>query len=165
KQWFKKSAEFDKAVNDTLAPYLEPAACGDLDSWLNHPRAALALIILLDQVPRNLFREDARRFNYDEKALKSAHVALELGHDKSIKSQRERSFFYLPFEHSEALEDQIRCCELMADLEEYPDLLKWAEMHRKVIERFGRFPHRNAFLGRESSDEEAAFLKEPGSSF
>jgi uncharacterized protein (DUF924 family) len=127
----------------------------------------LALVIVLDQFSRNLHRGDARAFAQDAHALACAREALARGDDAALRPV-ERQFLYMPFEHSEALADQERAVELMRSLEGFEptrDLRDWAERHRAVIGRFGRFPHRNAVLGRRSTAEEAEFLKEPGSSF
>ncbi len=163
-KWFKKSAEFDRAVAAALAHHYEAARQGRYDGWLESPRGCLALCILLDQVPRNLFRNDARAFATDAKARAVTFAAIERNFDRGL-SQTERSFLYVTLEHSEDLADQPRCCALMAELDEDPEWLSYAERHREIIERFGRFPHRNQALGRATTPEEAAFLEEPNSSF
>ena len=163
-KWFKKTAEFDRSVAATLAHHYEAAHQGGYDHWLETAEGCLALCILLDQVPRNIFRGDARAYGTDEKARAAAFAAIERGFDRAL-SQIESAFFYVTLEHSEDLADQTRCCTLMADLDENPGWLTAAEQHRKIIERFGRFPHRNQMLGRATTSEEAAFLEEPNSSF
>jgi uncharacterized protein (DUF924 family) len=137
---------------------------GELDAWAAGARGALALVILLDQVPRNLSRGDPRAFAGDAKALAVTKDALGRGLDREL-SQAERMFLHLPLEHCEDLRDQELCVELMGRLDENPKWRDYALRHRDIIKRFGRFPHRNAALGRESTAEEEAFLQEPGSSF
>ena len=127
----------------------------------------LALVIVLDQFSRNLYRADARAFAQDAHALACAREALARGDDAALLPV-ERQFLYMPFEHSEDIADQDRVVELMTSLEAFEPtrgLAQWAERHRAVIRRFGRFPHRNAVLGRASTPGETEFLKEPGSSF
>jgi uncharacterized protein (DUF924 family) len=161
-RWFAPDPDFDRLVRQRLLTHHEHAAKGVYDVWMQTPRGCLALCILLDQVPRNVFRGTARAFATDAKALAVARHALEHGLDRGL-SQPQRLFLYLPFEHSEALADQARACELMQPLGD--DLHDWALRHKAIIERFGRFPHRNAILGRVSTPEEIEFLKQPGSSF
>lgn len=163
-QWFERSLAFDREVAERLAPLHERAAAGELDHWAAEPRGALALVILLDQVPRNLFRGTARAFESDAKARAVSHAALAAGHDAALSAEAERLFLYLPFEHSENLADQERSVALFSRLSD-PGWLRYAELHREIVARFGRFPHRNAALGRETTSEEAAFLQEPNSSF
>lgn len=124
------------------------------------PLGCLALVIVLDQSPRNMFRDDPRAFATDGNAL--AQAALARGDDKSLNALQ-RQFLFMPFQHSEALEDQRRSIELFASIS--PETLDYAQRHLDIIERFGRFPHRNAVLGRKSTAEELAFLQEPSSSF
>ncbi len=165
--WFDESAAFDAEVRRCLGAAHDAAAAGRLDAWAEHARGALALVILLDQAPRNIFRGEARAFATDEKARGVATVALARGFDR-ILLPIERMFLYLPFEHSEELEDQRRALELFASLEADPataGCLAWASRHHDVIARFGRFPHRNAALGRVTTPEEAAFLAESGLPF
>lgn len=161
--WFVRSEVFDARVRAELGPLHERAARGELDAWAGEPRGALALVILLDQVPRNIHRGSPLAFASDARALQHARAAVDAGLDRSLE-EVERVFLYLPFEHSEALADQDRSVALMGALAE-PMWLDYAERHRVVIARFGRFPHRNATLGRESSPEELEFLQQPGSSF
>ena len=165
KHWFKRSDAFDEAVKSVLGPHIEPAAAGAYDAFLETPEGTLALVLLLDQAPRNVYRGEARSHDHDARVREIAHGAIEKGFDQAIASQNERRVFYLPLEHSEDLADQEHCCELMAALDENPEWHKWAEMHRVIIARFGRFPHRNTLLGRVSTPEEIEFLKEPNSSF
>ena len=163
--WFKRDEAFDRAVREALAVDHERAAAGDYDAWTGTARGCLALILLLDQVPRNLFRDDARAYASDARARAIARHAIAEGFDQEIVSQTQRRFLYLPLEHSETLADQEEGCRLMATLDEDPVWLAWAVKHRDVIARFGRFPHRNAALGRESNAAEKDFLAQPGSSF
>lgn len=163
-KWFEKDSDFDRGVAEALGEDRHQAASGACDGWMRTARGSLALVILLDQVPRNLFRDDPRAFGTDERAREVARLAIDRGFDKEIESQSQRRFFYLPFEHSEDLADQDTCYGLMSALDD-PSWADWAEKHRKVIARFGRFPHRNAALGRSSTEEEMAFLADPESSF
>lgn len=153
-RWFAKDDAFDVAIADRLGAAHHAAARRELDGWAATAEGALALLILLDQAPRNLFRGSAHAFATDPLARRIARAAIDAGHDGAIEPML-RPFMYLPLEHSEAIDDQERCVQLMAfDAES----LKWAIVHRDIIARFGRFPHRNAALGRESSPEEVAFL-------
>jgi uncharacterized protein (DUF924 family) len=163
-RWFKKDPAFDEEVRQILLPLNEQAAAGQLDDWRQSARGALALVILLDQVPRNLFRGEPRAFATDAKALAVTKRGLQQGLDQALR-QAERVFLYLPLEHSEDLADQELCVTLIGALDENPKWHDYALRHRDVVARFGRFPHRNAVLGRANTPEEAAFLKEPGSSF
>lgn len=162
KAWFAKDPAFDAEIRARFLPLYERAAAGGLASWMQEPRSCLALVIVTDQFPRNMFRNSARAFAADALAREAARTIVERGWDRGF-SVDERTFAYLPFEHSESLEDQQRSCELMQPLGE--ELYRYAERHREIIERFGRFPHRNAALGRESTAEELDFLGQPGSSF
>lgn len=162
--WFEKNREFDDRVRERLLHPHEAAATGSLDHWRNDPAGCLAHVILLDQVPRNVFRGDARMFATDAEALATARHAVARDFDQGFDSDR-RLFLYLPFEHSEALADQEACVALMRDRTGNPRYIDYARRHLRIIERFGRFPHRNAVLGRKSTPEELVFLEEPGSSF
>ena len=167
KQWFEKNPAFDEEIRTRFLPLYEVAARAGLESWKQAPGSCLALVILLDQFPRNMFRGSAKAFAADPLARAAAGVILDHGWDRSMTPD-ERMFAYLPFEHSEALADQERCLALMKEIAVFPDLAdlpKWAQAHYAIIRRFGRFPHRNAALGRASTPEEAEFLKQPGSSF
>ena len=143
-------------------PLWERAAGGGLGRWRGSPLASLALAIVLDQFPRNMFRGTPRAFSSDELALAVARAAVERGFDRLL-SPVERTFVYLPFEHAEDLAAQRRSVALSSALS--PDRAEYARRHYEIIARFGRFPHRNAILGRESIAEEAEFLEQPGSSF
>lgn len=164
KAWFVKDPDFDAEVRQRLQPHYERALAGDYDVWRGSPRGCLALSIMLDQVPRNLFRGDTRAFASDAEAREVTRHAIEQGFDRQL-SQVERLFLYLPLEHSESLEDQVLCVTLVKSLDDDPTWYDYAEKHRVIIARFGRFPHRNEALGRRSTEEEQAFLEEPGSSF
>jgi len=158
KRWFEKNSAFDAEIRSRFLPlYEELSANAD---WLARPRDCLARILVLDQFPRNMFRGSARAFATDALALDAAQHAVASGHDRAL-SKTERTFIYLPFEHSEDLADQERALELFAG---HPNS-EWAHKHWEIIKRFGRFPHRNGILGRQSTPAEIAFLSEPGSSF
>jgi len=165
--WFRKDPAFDEEIRHRFLALHARAALGELERWHDDPDSLLALIVVLDQFSRNLYRDDPRAFSQDAAALACAQLALERGWDEA-RMPVERQFAYLPFEHAEDLAMQDRSVELFTALEAFPEtkgLAGWAEKHRVIIRRFGRFPHRNAALGRPSSPEESAFLKEPGSSF
>ncbi|MGL4963047.1 MAG: DUF924 family protein [Inquilinus sp.] len=162
-RWFSGDAGFDAEVRARFLTLHEEVAAGRHDDWADSPLGVVALCILLDQLPRNLFRGTPRAFATDPKALAVAKAAVEQGFDQDpALTDDHRLFLYLPFEHSEGLADQRRSLELqaagIADLE-YVD---YARRHLAVIERFGRFPHRNAILGRASTPEEEAHLAEHG---
>lgn len=158
--WFRKDADFDAQIRSRFGGLLDAFDRGELAGWDATPEGALALIILLDQFPRNLFRNDPRAFAHDADALKIADAALARGDDSQIEPAL-RMFFYLPFEHDETIASQDRSVALFTALGD-AETLKYAEVHRDVIARFGRFPHRNAVLGRETTAEEQAFLDEGG---
>lgn len=164
KNWFVKSDEFDARVRDTLIPAYELAAGGAFDDWARTGKGAVALCVLLDQFPRNVFRGSPQSFATDPQALAITRQALAEGLDQSL-SANEKLFLYLPLEHDEDMASQTLCCQLMRERIGRPDLVDYADRHRVIIERFGRFPHRNAVLDRPNTAEETAFLKEPGSSF
>jgi uncharacterized protein (DUF924 family) len=155
-KWFKKDTAFDDEIRARFLDTYEAAAGGKLSDWEADREGALALVIVLDQFPRNMFRGSARAFAADPLALAVANRAIERGFDIATPVQ-ERAFFYLPLEHSEELADQDRCCALFRTTGD-ADLVKWAELHADIIRRFGRFPHRNAVLGRTTTTEEQAFL-------
>jgi uncharacterized protein (DUF924 family) len=165
--WFQVDASFDRAVGVQCGALQRAAATGRLDPWATTPLGCLALLILLDQVPRNLFRGTPAAYATDAQARAHARAAIAAGLDHAL-SPVQRWFVYLPFEHSEALDDQARSLALFETLPEHPEraaALEWARHHHAIIARFGRFPHRNAILGRPSTAEEEAFLREPNSSF
>ncbi|WP_426664423.1 DUF924 family protein [Rhodanobacter aciditrophus] len=157
-KWFDKDAAFDRDFSARFLDAHMAAARRELDRWLDGTEGALALLILLDQFPRNAFRGTAHMFATDPLALAFARAAVERGHDHAIDPAL-RVFFYLPFEHSEALADQDRAVALCEGLGDYA---RYARIHHDVIARFGRFPHRNAVLGRDSTAAERAFLDEGG---
>ena len=154
-KWFTKDAAFDDEIRGRFLPTYEAAAAGTL-AWDTSPEGALALLIVLDQFPRNMFRGSARAFAADPLARAVASGAIARGFDQQV-AVPERSFFYLPFEHSEDLADQERCVALNRASGD-ADALKWAELHADIIRRFGRFPHRNATLGRVTTPDEQVFL-------
>ena len=163
KVWWKKNPAFDAKVERRFHADYTEAAAGRREGWREAPRNCLALILLLDQFPRNMFRGEARTYATDGQALAAAKHAIERGSDQLLPPV-ERQFVYLPFEHSEDLADQRRSIELFRGLgDDYS--LDYAVRHLEIIERFGRFPHRNAILGRETTPEEAEFLTQRGSSF
>ena len=159
-RWFKPDAGFDAQIRERFLETHEAAAAGRLDEWQRTADGTLALLILLDQFPRNMFRGTPRAFATDSKALKIAENAVENGHDRKVEASM-RSFFYLPFMHSEKLADQERCLALYQELGE-AEALKYAELHLDAIRRFGRFPHRNEILGRQPTPEEIAYLEGGG---
>ena len=160
KAWFEKNPAFDEEIRVRFLPFYDAALDGRLEYWKNEPKSCVALVILLDQLPRNMFRGSARAFASDGLALNAARAIVDQGWDKAL-SPDERMFAYLPFEHSEALVDQERSLKLFEGDENY----EWARRHWEIVRRFGRFPHRNAALGRASTPEEIEFLKTPGSGF
>lgn len=155
-RWFAKDDAFDREVALRLGSLQADAAEGRLEAWAHDPLGSLALVLLLDQVPRNLFRGTARAFATDGTARAIATRALAAGWDRQVPGAL-RPFFFLPFMHSEDLGDQDRCVALYQAAGD-EDGLKWAREHRDIIARFGRFPHRNAALGRAMTPEEAEFL-------
>jgi len=154
-KWFSKDAAFDAEIRARFLSTYEAAADGRL-AWDATPEGALALVIVLDQFPRNMFRDSARAFAADPLARKVAARAIDRGFDQRF-AVPQRGFFYLPFEHSEELADQQRCVALNRASHD-ADAVKWAELHADIIRRFGRFPHRNKMLGRVTTPEEQAFL-------
>ncbi|MSP46479.1 MAG: DUF924 domain-containing protein [Xanthobacteraceae bacterium] len=155
-KWFKKDTAFDDAIRARFLETYEAAAAGRLADWEQTPDGALALTIVLDQFPRNMFRGSPRTFVADPMARTVAGRALARGFDLQTAIP-DRQFFYLPFEHSETLADQERCCALFRATGD-AELLKWAEQHANIVRRFGRFPHRNAVLVRATTPEEQSFL-------
>ena len=163
-KWFKKSDAFDAAIRLKFEPVHHAAARGQYDAWPASPEGALALVILLDQFPRNLYRDSGHAFATDGKARAIATAAIAAGHDGAVADDL-RSFFYLPFEHSESLADQDTSIALFEKLQARTgetDGLRWALRHRDIIARFGRFPHRNKILGLTTTPTEQAFLDEGG---
>jgi uncharacterized protein (DUF924 family) len=165
--WFKPDPAFDAALRERFAADQRRAASGDHDDWLVAPDTALALVLLLDQLPRNLYRGTADAYASDAEARDVARAALARFHDQALPPVR-RLFLYLPFEHSEDLADQALSVRLFEALPPVPgadETVWYARRHYEIIERFGRFPHRNAVLGRASTAAEREFLKEPRSGF
>lgn len=165
--WFKADPAFDAELRRRFLRLQQGAASGDCAEWALEAEPCLALVLLLDQLPRNLYRGTAAAFGCDAMARAAARGALARGFDRSLPTSW-RLFIYLPFEHSEEIEDQERSVALVAALARDPafaEMLDYAKRHRDIIARFGRFPHRNAALGRASTAEEEAFLKTPNSSF
>lgn len=157
--WFSKDEAFDRRFSGRFMAAFMAAARRELDHWLETPVAALALLVLLDQFPRNAFRGTALMFATDPLARYFANAAISRGHDQATDAGL-RAFFYLPLEHSEELADQERCVQLCQPLG--GEILNWARIHLEVIQRFGRFPHRNAVLGRTTTEAEQAFLDAGG---
>jgi uncharacterized protein (DUF924 family) len=160
KKWFAKNDAFDADIKSRFLGTYEAAAAGKLSDWEVKPEDAVALTIVLDQFPRNMFRGNARAFAADAMARAVADRALARGFDRQVADEL-RMFFYLPFEHSETMADQDRCCALFKALGN-ADLLHWAELHADIIRRFGRFPHRNAVLGRTTTPDEKTYLDNDG---
>jgi uncharacterized protein (DUF924 family) len=153
-EWFRKDPDFDARITARFADLYEEAASGELDGWREAAESCLALVIVLDQFPRNMFRGDAK-------------YAVEHALDRELPAFQ-RMFLYMPFMHSESVEDQrlsVELFERLAGEEGAPDVVSYAVGHRDIVERFGRFPHRNEILGRETTPEEAVFLTTEGSSF
>jgi uncharacterized protein (DUF924 family) len=173
RRWFQGGAEFDALCCERFLGLHAAVVAGEATSWLESPRGRLAGIIVLDQLSRNMFRGTSRMFESDRHALSIANDAITRG-DERVLRFAERGFLYLPFEHSESLADQDQCVALLRAFrnEADPELrsgvdywIDFAERHRDIIRRFGRFPHRNVALERTSTAAELNFLKEPGSSF
>jgi uncharacterized protein (DUF924 family) len=167
KRWFERDRAVDEEIGARFSRLLEDLVSGKHRSWLDAPAACLARIVALDQFPRQIHRGSPRAFAADTLALEAARHAVANRYDAG-RLPVERLFLYLPFEHSESLADQEQACRLMRPLAAFPetdDALRYAEAHRAIIARFGRFPHRNEILGRPSTAEEVEFLKQPGSAF
>jgi uncharacterized protein (DUF924 family) len=165
--WFQATPEFDAALAERFRADYDRAAAGVYGPWRAAPQTCLALILLLDQLPRNLFRNSPRAYATDTGALEIAREAVTRGYDQAEAPVR-RWFFYMPFQHSESLTDQKTALRLYASLPEHPDkadAIEAARRHHQIIARFGRFPHRNDILGRPSTPEEQDFLQQPGSAF
>ena len=171
--WFASDPKVDDEIRARFLDTWQAAARGELDSWAQEPRGALALVLLLDQISRNLHRGGPEAFAQDERALAVAIATTESGADRSLRPV-ERYFLYMPFEHAEDLELQRRSVALFSNLVEeagpqwralMEDALQWARRHLDIVARFGRFPHRNRVLGRPSTPEEQRYLEEGGLSF
>ena len=166
-EWFRKDPAFDAEIRRRFGELHARAARRGMEAWRASPEPNLALVIVLDQFSRNLYRDDARAFAQDAYALECAVDAIGRKDDLGLLPVQ-RQFLYLPFEHSESLDDQEKGLELMRSLEAFEatrGVAEWAARHRDIVARFGRFPHRNAALGRASTPEEIEFLKQPGSGF
>jgi uncharacterized protein (DUF924 family) len=171
--WFEQDKAFDAEIRVRFGTAIHAAQQGELDSWQQSPEATLALLLLLDQFSRNVYRRQAKAFLGDERARQIADRAIAKGFDRQFDYDRRR-FFYLPFEHGENMADQQRAVMLFEravdevapqDRDTALQQLDYAHRHRIIIERFGRFPHRNEALGRPSTEAEIAFLRQPDSSF
>lgn len=163
KDWWVKEARIDELIKERFLTIHHQAAEGQLSQWRESAEGRLAEIIILDQFSRNIYRDTPRAFACDDMSLSLAEEAVALGVDKQLPSQQ-RAFLYMPYMHSESLSIHEKAVELFSQDDLSANLeFEWA--HKKIIERFGRYPHRNAILGRESNEEELAFLKEPGSHF
>jgi len=169
-KWFVKEDAFDDEIRTKFGAEIDRAAGGTYDAWLADPLGALAVVVLCDQFPRNIYRNSPRAFAQDAKAREVARIAIDRGHDRAVGTDQ-RMFFYLPFEHSELLVDQDRSVQLFTawaaaqPAGSADDEMKYVHRHREIVARFGRFPHRNAALGRDSTADELAFLSEKNSSF
>lgn len=164
--WFERSDAFDQLIHDRFAAAVETARTGGFADWCDTPRDSLAVIILIDQFSRNIYRDSPRAWSADDVALSCTKQAIARAYDADLGIE-ELKFLYMPLMHSELLADQERCVELFRELAtDAEDVsLDFAIRHRDIVARFGRFPHRNEILGRESTAEERAFLEEPNSSF
>ncbi|SBS33695.1 hypothetical protein MAQ5080_02651 [Marinomonas aquimarina] len=162
-QWWQKDVAFDRDIERRFAVLHEQAKAGELYDWRATAHGSLAEIIVLDQFSRNIYRDQPEAFACDPLALALAQFAIEKGMDKSL-SQTERSFLYMPFMHSESKRIHSQALRLFEDLGNANNL-DFERQHKAIIDRFGRYPHRNDILGRESSAEERAFLEQPNSSF
>ncbi|MES2215549.1 MAG: DUF924 family protein [Pseudomonadota bacterium] len=159
-KWFDKDKDFDQIITDKFLDLYEAAAVGALDAWKESAFGVLALIIILDQFPRNMFRNDAKSFASDTLALSLTKEAIARNMDKALNTEQ-KQFLCMPLMHSEDLEDQHLSVEIFAGT----NASTYATMHMEIIARFGRFPHRNNVLGRKSTEEEIRFLTTPNSSF
>jgi uncharacterized protein (DUF924 family) len=171
--WWSKDPEVDYEIRRRFESCITKAGSGELDNWASNPQDRLALILLTDQFPRSIYRDSAKAFSFDTKALSLAHTGIDAGFDAALHPL-EKVFSYLPLEHSESLADQQRSVSLFHKLVDdaspnqkptFAEYLDFAVRHRDIISRFGRFPHRNKALGRISTPEELSFLQQPGSGF
>ena len=159
-RWWKKSDAFDAEIREKFLDLWTEAAAGKLAHWQDSDEGALALVIVLDQFPRNMFRNDARTYASDGLAQEVARGAVAAGCDRRVHESL-RSFLYMPFMHSEQLADQEQCISLFESIGQ-PDSAKWAKHHADIIRKYGRFPHRNGILGRVTTPDEQAFLDSGG---
>jgi uncharacterized protein (DUF924 family) len=166
--WFRKSEATDRQIAERFGPLIEQALRGELETWAAEPHSALAQIVLLDQFMRNTFRDTPRAFAGDKRALAAAMAMVGSRRDEALLPVQ-RVFVYLPFEHAEGIvmqEEALRLfTRLVAEAPELQNMLDYAQRHHDVVQRFGRFPHRNEILGRQSTADEIEFLKQPGSRF
>jgi uncharacterized protein (DUF924 family) len=171
--WWSKNSQIDNEIRRRFESCVIKAGSGELNHWASNPQDRLALILLTDQFPRSIYRDSAKAFAFDTRALSLSHDGIDAGFDVTLRSL-ERVFFYLPLEHSERLADQERSVSLFQKLLDevgpdqkltFAEYLDFAVRHREIIRRFGRFPHRNDVLGRVSTPEELSFLQQPGSRF
>ena len=166
--WFRKSDETDRQIAERFGPLIEQALRGELEAWATEPQTALAQIVLLDQFTRNSFRDTPRAFAGDKRALAAAMAMVGARHDEKLLPVQ-RVFVYLPFEHAEGIvmqQEALRLfTRLVAEAPELQNMLDYAQRHHDVVQRFGRFPHRNAILGRQSTADEIEFLRQPGARF
>ena len=171
--WFAPSVAADREIAERFGALPDRAAAGELDGWRDSPLPALARVLVLDQLPRNLYRDDPQAFAYDELGLQAANDAIAAGYDQAVHPLQ-AAFFYIPLEHCEDLATQKRCVELFERLEIHapPELNErfegftlYARRHLDVIARFGRFPHRNALLGRTSTEAERSYMESGGETF
>lgn len=164
-QWFQVNPEFDARIREDFEGLYNNAAQGLCDDWKNSPDGCLALCIVLDQFPRNMFRGDPKSFATDKQALLISKHAISKGFDQVLQPEKRR-FLYLPYEHSENINDQRTSVELFEKMKDEDPLgYEYAVKHLKVIEQFNRFPHRNKVLGRDSTEEEEEYLAQPGAGF
>lgn len=164
-QWFQINTEFDEIIRTQFESAYDLACQGILDGWKDSPEGALAFILLLDQFPRNMYRDTSKAFATDDKALDTAKFALQKHYDETLSVPKKR-FLYMPFQHSENLEDQEQALILFGTIKKDDPLgFEYAKRHHETIERFGRFPGRNAARGLETTAEEAEFLKNPDYNF
>lgn len=163
RQWFQKSTRLDQDITQRFGQLLRQARACELSDWRDSPKGRLAEILVLDQFSRNIYRDRPEAFASDALALALAQEAVRQGADQSLAAQ-ERAFLYMPYMHSESLQIHREAMKLF-DQPGLENNLKFEIRHREIIERFGRYPHRNAILGRQSSEEEQSFLEQPGSSF
>jgi uncharacterized protein (DUF924 family) len=161
-RWWKRDDAFDAAIRERFAQTAENAAAGRYDDWIVAPESALALVIALDQFPRNLHRGSPRTWAQDAKARAVTVEALARGHDAAFEDRDMKLFLYMPLMHSEDPEDQARCLRLLLErIPGHEEAIRSARDHKAVIDRFGRFPHRNEILGRPNTPEEEAYLSDP----
>lgn len=160
--WWTRNDDFDAKIRERFGQATEDAATGKFDAWVKEPEGALALIILLDQFPRNLYRGSPRTWAHDAKAREMTREVLKRGHDDHFSDPHAKNFLYLPLMHSEEAEDQAQCLRLVSDrIPDHEAAVRSAHEHKAVIDRFGRFPHRNEILGRPNTPDEEEYLSDP----